>query len=137
MGKSCWRARLVIQQLFPIQILLVFLRFKLLPNFIFQCYRPQTCLLIFSCSFHFCVFTKCQVLHLRVGRSCGLFWSNALNSAAAMFFVSSPLRHTMFMKHHLNCPCCIATTATQTGIQKKEDKRRSTRKGPFDCKFCT
>ena len=30
------------QQHFPIQILLVFLRFKLLPNVIFQCYRPQT-----------------------------------------------------------------------------------------------
>ena len=42
MGKSYWRARLAIQQHFPIQILLVFLRFKLLPNFIFQCYRPQT-----------------------------------------------------------------------------------------------
>ena len=34
--------RLAIHQHFPIQILLVFLRFKLLPNFIFQCYRPQT-----------------------------------------------------------------------------------------------
>ena len=33
MGKSCWN---------NIQILLVFLIFKLLPNFIFQCYRPQT-----------------------------------------------------------------------------------------------
>ena len=34
--------RLAIQQDFLIQILLVFLRFELLPNFIFQCYRPQT-----------------------------------------------------------------------------------------------
>ena len=42
MGKSCWRARLAIQQHFPIQILLVFLRFKLPPKFIFQCYRIQT-----------------------------------------------------------------------------------------------
>ena len=30
------------QQLFPIQILLPFPIFKLPPNFIFQCYRPQT-----------------------------------------------------------------------------------------------
>ena len=27
---------------FPIQILLIFLRLELPPNFIFQCYRPQT-----------------------------------------------------------------------------------------------
>ena len=38
MGTSCWIARLAIQQHFPIQILLVYLRFKV----IFQCYRPQT-----------------------------------------------------------------------------------------------
>ena len=31
-----------ILQRFPIQILLIFLRFELPPNFIFQCYRPQT-----------------------------------------------------------------------------------------------
>ena len=44
MGKSCWIASLVhdLQQRFPIQILLVFPRFKLPPNFIFQCYRPHT-----------------------------------------------------------------------------------------------
>ena len=42
MGKSYWIARLVNQQLLPIQILLLFLKFNLLPNFIFQCYRPQT-----------------------------------------------------------------------------------------------
>ena len=42
MGKSCWKTRLALQQLFPIQILLIILRIKLLPNFIFQCYRPQT-----------------------------------------------------------------------------------------------
>ena len=42
MGKSCWIARLALQQHFPIQLLLVFLRFKLLPDFLFQCYRPQT-----------------------------------------------------------------------------------------------
>ena len=42
MGKSCWRARLGIQQFFRIEIFLPFLIFKLLLNFIFQCYRPQT-----------------------------------------------------------------------------------------------
>ena len=43
MGKDYWNvARLAIQQLLPIQILLVFLRFKLQANFIFQCYRPET-----------------------------------------------------------------------------------------------
>ena len=41
-GKSCWRVRLAIQQLFLIQILLPFPIFKLPPNFIFQWYRPQT-----------------------------------------------------------------------------------------------
>ena len=33
---------IAIQQLFPIQILLIFLKFELAPNFIFQYYRPQT-----------------------------------------------------------------------------------------------
>ena len=33
---------LALQQLFPIQILLLFMRFELPPNFIFQYYRPQT-----------------------------------------------------------------------------------------------
>ena len=33
-GKSCWMARLALQQLFPIQILLVFQRFELLQNYI-------------------------------------------------------------------------------------------------------
>ena len=42
MGKRCWMASLAIQLLFPIQILLIFLRFDLPPNFIFECYRPQT-----------------------------------------------------------------------------------------------
>ena len=42
MEKSWWLASLANQQLFPIQIFLPFLIFKLLPNFIFQCYRPQT-----------------------------------------------------------------------------------------------
>ena len=42
MGKICWIPRLAIQQHLPIQILSVFLRFKLPPNVIFQCYRPQT-----------------------------------------------------------------------------------------------
>ena len=42
MGKSCWMASIAIQQLFPIQILLPFPIFKLLPNFIFECYKPQT-----------------------------------------------------------------------------------------------
>ena len=43
MGKCGWIASLrAIQQLFPIQILLPFLIFKLTTNFIVQCYRPQT-----------------------------------------------------------------------------------------------
>ena len=48
-GKPCSPAT------FSIQILLIFLRFELPPNFIFQCYRPQTWqfYLFFSCSFHF------------------------------------------------------------------------------------
>ena len=33
---------LALQHLFPIQILLIFLRIKLLPNVIFLSYRPQT-----------------------------------------------------------------------------------------------
>ena len=37
-----WIASLALQQLFLIQILLIFLRFELPPNFIFQCYRPPT-----------------------------------------------------------------------------------------------
>ena len=37
-----WRASLALQQLFPIRILLIFLRFELPPNFVFQCYWPQT-----------------------------------------------------------------------------------------------
>ena len=52
MGKSCWMTSLAIQQLFPIQILLIFPRFELLQNLIFECYRPQTWqnfLLIFAC----------------------------------------------------------------------------------------
>ena len=36
-----WQA-LPSRNLFPIQILLIFLIFELPPNFIFQCYRPQT-----------------------------------------------------------------------------------------------
>ena len=35
-------ASLALQQIFAIQIPLIFLRFELPPNFIFQCYRPQT-----------------------------------------------------------------------------------------------
>ena len=34
-----WRTSLSLQQLFPIQILLIFLIFRLPPNYIFQCYR--------------------------------------------------------------------------------------------------
>ena len=46
---------LALQPPFPIQILLIFLRFELPPNFTFQCYRPQTWqfYFFFSCSFHF------------------------------------------------------------------------------------
>ena len=32
MGKSCWMASLALQQLFPIQILLIFPRFELLQS---------------------------------------------------------------------------------------------------------
>ena len=67
------RARLAIQQLFAIQILLTFLIFKLPPNLMFQCYRPQTwhngSSTEFFLLFSFLVFSKCQVLNLRVGRS--------------------------------------------------------------------
>ena len=45
---------LALQQLFSTQILLIFLRIKLLPRFLFQCYRPH----ILSCSF---LFTKFQL----------------------------------------------------------------------------
>ena len=38
MGKSCWIARLAMQQLFPIQILLVFLRFLKTAT---KCYIPM------------------------------------------------------------------------------------------------
>ena len=70
MGQSCWMASLGIQHLFPIQILLIFLRFELLPNFIFECYTPHTLqfLHIFFLLISFLVLTKCQVLNLRVGR---------------------------------------------------------------------
>ena len=50
--------KLAIQQLFPIQILLPFLIFKQLPNFISECYRPQTwqfdlfCLALFISGTH-------------------------------------------------------------------------------------
>ena len=52
MGKSCWMAMLAIPQLFPIQIL-IFPRFELLKNFIFEQYRPQTwqCYLFFPALF--------------------------------------------------------------------------------------
>ena len=67
MGKSCWRARLAIQQLFPIQILLIFLRFKLLPI-------PQTSdvavLLFFFPALFISGIHKVPGIKLRVGRSC-------------------------------------------------------------------
>ena len=48
-------ANLAIQQHFPIQILLVFLRFKLLPIYILMVRASNLAvLLIFSCSFYFC-----------------------------------------------------------------------------------
>ena len=43
---------LALQQLFPIQILLIFLRFEPPPNFLFQCYRPQTWQLPFTVKLH-------------------------------------------------------------------------------------
>ena len=62
------KASLAIQQLFPIQILLIFLRFEQPPNFIFQCYRPQTWQSTYFCLlFSFLVLGKCQVLNLMVG----------------------------------------------------------------------
>ena len=40
LGKSCWTARLAIPiHTNPLNIL----RFKLSPNFIFECFKPQTC----------------------------------------------------------------------------------------------
>ena len=57
---------IALQQLFPIQILLIFQRFKLPPNFIFQCYGPQTCQfpLFFPALFILVhVFTKSQELN--------------------------------------------------------------------------
>ena len=73
MGKSCWMASLAIKQLFCIQILLIFLSFKLLPNFIFQYITTDLKLgssTYFFLLFLFLVLTKCQVLNLRVVRSC-------------------------------------------------------------------
>ena len=59
-----------LQQLFPIQNLLIFPRFELPPILIFKCYRPQTSqFLFFPQLFPFLVFTKSQVLKLRMGRS--------------------------------------------------------------------
>ena len=72
MGKSCWISRLAIQQHFPIQILLVFLGFKLLPNFIFPVTATDLKLdnsTYLFLLFLFLLFTKCRVLHLRVHKS--------------------------------------------------------------------
>ena len=65
-----WIASLALQQLFPIQILLIFLRFELPPNFIFQCYRPPTrqfylCFPALSIS----VIHKVPSITLRMGKS--------------------------------------------------------------------
>ena len=47
---------------FSIQILIIFLKFELPPNFIFQCYRPQTWqFYIFFPALSFLVFTKSRV----------------------------------------------------------------------------
>ena len=60
--RTCWITSLAIQQFFPIQILLKFLRFKFyiqnIPSFIFK-HGSST---YFSLLFSFLVFTKCQVL---------------------------------------------------------------------------
>ena len=60
--EKCWRAKLALQQLFRIQILLLFLSnatdLKL------------GCSTYFFLLFPFLVLTKCKVLNLRVGRSC-------------------------------------------------------------------
>ena len=72
MGKCWWIASLAISSIFPIQILLPFPIFKLPPNFISQCYRPQIWQFYFSfsslsvSSIHEVVG---NLLSLRVGRS--------------------------------------------------------------------
>ena len=78
MGKSCWRVRLAIQQLFPIQIFLPFPIFKLLPSFIFQCYRPQAWQSLL---------TKCQVLNFRVGRSHEQFCKGLILTGLGFFLL--------------------------------------------------
>ena len=57
-------ASLALQQLFPIQILLIFLRFELLASDLKLGSSTYFFLL-----FPFLAFTKCQVLNLSVGRS--------------------------------------------------------------------
>ena len=64
-----WRASLTLQQLFPIQILLIFFRFEPPPNFIFHRYRPQTWQAFSPLFSPFLVFIKFQVLNLRMERS--------------------------------------------------------------------
>ena len=70
MGKSCWMASLAIQQLFPIQVLLIFLRFELAPNFINATDFKLGSFSYFFLLYSFLVLTKGQVLNLGVGRSC-------------------------------------------------------------------
>ena len=64
--KYGWTASLALQQLFPIQILLIFLRFELLPNFIFHCYRPQT----WQSTYFFPAFSTLLVFKGHVGHCC-------------------------------------------------------------------
>ena len=106
MGKSCWIASLAIQQLFPIQIFLTFPIFKLLPNFIFQCYRPQTWqfYLVFLL-FTFLVLTESQVLNLMVGRS----YDQVLQSAYCrnIHFNFSLLNWLLLCLFCLFCNCWV------------------------------
>ena len=101
MGKCCWIARLALQQHFPIQILFPFPIFKLLPNFIFQCYRPQTW------QFYLC-FPALSVsgihevlgINLWVGRS-----RDPQLQKANLFYLSIPFNH--------NCVLSYATAGKQ------------------------
>ena len=71
MGKSCWTWQShSIQQHLPIQILLIFLKIKLLQNLYLNATDLKLgSLLIFSCSIHFLYSHLVPGLKLRVGRS--------------------------------------------------------------------
>ena len=90
-------ARFALQQLFPIQILLILLRFKLLPNFIFQWYRPQTWqLYLVFLLLSFLVLRKCQVLNLRMSRSHDMLLQRACEMASWCSLTSNFIQVTVF-----------------------------------------